>query len=291
MAPSFGAVNKPAVDLEANAEAWIREHVEPTGAAELVYERPWASVWQVPVAGGIVWFKVCAEVQAFEPRLTAELAARHPTLLPEVLGHDEERSWLLLADLGEPIGVSDITLGDYLELLPRYAELQLAETANAGDQLAHGVPDLRPTQLPDRFDALVAGELPLPADEAKLLKDFAPRFRELCAELDAFGVPAAIQHDDLHGNNLYAHAGGTRILDWGDSSVAHPFFCFTQIFRHVDPSWQRLLRAAYFEPWGDAAACADLAIQLSWFAYVIRGLGAHDPAGFAAELREAIAAI
>lgn len=273
------------------ADAWIREHVAPTGRPELVHERPWASVWEVPVAGGIVWFKACGAVQAFEPRLTAGLAARHPTLLPEVLAYDEERAWLLLGDLGSPYGVEHITLDHYLELLPRYAELQRAEAAHAEDQLAHGVPDRRPVRLPDDYEALVAGELPLPPDEVALLRDFAPRLRELCAELDAFGVPAAVQHDDLHGNNLYPHTGGTRILDWGDSSVAHPFFLFPQIFRHVDPSWQEPLRAAYFEPWGDAAACAGLAIQLSWFAYVVGGWGANDPAGFASELREAIAAI
>jgi hypothetical protein len=283
------------------AEAWIREHVEPAGEPELVHERPWASVWQVPVAGGIVWFKACEAVQAFEPRLTAELATRHPSLLPDVLAYDEERAWLLLGDLGTPIHVDHITLDDYVELLPRYAELQRTEAAHAETQLAHGVPDLRPERLPDRFDALVAAELPLPDAEAKLLRDFAPRFRELCAELGAYGVPAAIQHDDLHGNNLYAHAGGTRILDWGDSSVAHPFFLFPQIFRHVDPSWQRRLRDAYLEPWGDDAACADLAIRVSWFAYAIASLRQRDhhaPADrpefdkwFAGELREAIAEI
>ena len=270
---------------------WIREHVEPTGEPKLVHDRPWAAVWQVPVAGGVVWFKACASTRAFEARLTAELAARHPALLPDVLAHDEERACLLLGDLGTPIGVADITLDDYLELLPRYAELQIAEAAHADDQLAHGVPDLRPAQLPDRFDELVAGDLPLPPEETLLLRDFAPRFRELCADLDGFGVPAAIQHDDLHGNNLYPHAGGTRILDWGDSSVAHPFFLFPQIYRHVDPAWHDRLRDAYVEPWGDAGACVDLATRLSWFAYVLAGGGAFDPAGYAAELHEAIAAI
>jgi hypothetical protein len=60
------------------AEDWIRTHVEPIGAIETAHERPWATVLRVPLADGVAWFKACAPVQAFEPRLTAELFARYP---------------------------------------------------------------------------------------------------------------------------------------------------------------------------------------------------------------------
>src|SRR5436305_9765787 len=89
---------------EEEAEAWIRAHVEPAGAIELVHVRPWGTVRRVPIASGVAWFKACAPVQAFEPRLTAALAARRPDRLPEVLAHDETRAWLLLGDAGERLG-------------------------------------------------------------------------------------------------------------------------------------------------------------------------------------------
>lgn len=270
---------------------WIREHVEPTGAAELTHERPWASVWRVPTADGPVWFKACAPVQDFEPRLTAELAQRHPTLLPEVIAHDEERAWLLLGDLGSPFFVDGITLDAYVELLPRYAELQIAEIPYADDHLAHGLRDRRMAWLPDAYDMLTDADLPLEGHEVARLRAFAPRFRELCAELDAYGVPPSVQHDDLHGNNLYPNAGGVRILDWGDSSIAHPFFSFTQAFRHTPSEWHARMRDAYLPPWGEHAACADLAIRLSWFAYVAGDGITDDPDVFAVELREALAQI
>ena len=208
-------------------------------------------------------------MQAFEPRLTAALASRHPTLLPEVLAHDDERAWLLLGDLGAPHGIDGMTLDAYLELLPRYAELQQAEVPYADDHLAHGVADLRPAHLPGRYPALLASSLPLEQHEIDRLRRFEPRFRELCAEVDATGVPATIQHDDLHGNNLYPDAHGTRILDWGDSSISHPFFSLVQAFRHSPAEWHASMRAAYLEPWGADAAGSDLAIGLSWFAYAI----------------------
>ena len=85
------------------AEDWIRSHVEPVGAIETAHERPWATVLRVPLADSVAWFKACAPVQAFEPRLTAGLFARWPDRVAEVLGHDEERAWLLLADAGTPI--------------------------------------------------------------------------------------------------------------------------------------------------------------------------------------------
>ena len=84
----------------AAAEDWIRAHVEPVGEIETEHVRPWATVLRVPLADGVAWFKACAPVQAFEPRLTAELFTRWPDRVGEVLGHDEERAWLLLADGG-----------------------------------------------------------------------------------------------------------------------------------------------------------------------------------------------
>jgi aminoglycoside phosphotransferase (APT) family kinase protein len=58
----------------------IRAHAEPVDAIEIVHERPWATVLRVPLAAGIAWFKACAPLQAFEPRLTT-LPARYDELL------------------------------------------------------------------------------------------------------------------------------------------------------------------------------------------------------------------
>jgi hypothetical protein len=142
-------------------DEWIRAHVQPVGTIEMVHERPWATVLRVPVAGDIVWFKACAAVQAFEPRLTAELFARWPDRVAEVLGYDEERHWLLLADAGRPVGRSGNFPQTWLVALPLYAELQPGETAYALAHLAYGVPDLALATLPARYDELLRLDLPL----------------------------------------------------------------------------------------------------------------------------------
>jgi hypothetical protein len=258
------------------AEAWIRAHVNPAGAIETAHQRPWATVLRVPLADGVAWFKACRPVQAFEPRLSAALFARWPDRVAEVLGHDQERGWLLLADAGTPVGVVGNPPEAWLAALPLYAELQRGEAANARDHLAHGVPDLRMATLPARYEELLRRDLPLARDELGRLRGFAPRFAALCAELAAHQVPETVQHDDLHMANLYAQGERLRLLDWGDASISHPFASLVVTFRFLeernrlppgDP-WFARLRDAYLEPWGGGLADAfALAIRVGAFAH------------------------
>jgi hypothetical protein len=260
----------------AAAEDWIRAYVEPVGVIETVHERPWATVLRVPLADGVAWFKACAPVQAFEPRLTAELFSRWPDRVAEVLGFDEERAWLLLADAGTPIGAFGNPPEAWLDALPLYAELQRGEAAYGHGHLTHRVPDLRLATLPARYEDLLEHDLPLESDQIRLLRAFAPRFARLCDELAAYDLPATVQHDDLHMANLYAKGERLRLLDWGDASISHPFASLVVTFRFLeevtklrpaDP-WFARLRDAYLEPWGRGLTGAfALAIRVGTFAH------------------------
>jgi hypothetical protein len=273
-------------------------------------EKPWATVLRVPLAGGTAWFKECAQVQAFEPALTARLSSRWPGRVAEVLAHDPERAWLLMADAGELASSSADSLRAWTDVLPRYAELQRGEAARASQHLLAGVPDLRLATWARRYEDLAARQLPLTEAEISRLRRLGPRFAELCAQLDAAGIPASIQHDDLHPGSLYARAGRLRILDWGDASVSHPFaslvvtFRFLEEFSHVppgDPAYDRL-RDAYLEPWGRGwTDTFDAAVRAGAFAHAIAkarqrdALPAHYRPGFdqdfAVVLRRALALI
>ena len=291
-------------------EEWTQLHVEAAGPLELVHDRPWATVLRVPLARGVAWFKACAPVQAFEPRLTAELFARWPNLVAEVLAYDEERAWLLLADAGRPIGASGKNPPEaWLAALPLYAELQKAEAAHAQEHLQHGVPDRRVERLPALLeDELLPLDLPLERDEILRLRQFAPRFAELCRELANYGVPPTIQHDDLHHGNLYVRDGRARVLDWGDASIGHPFASLVVTFRFLeertpltpDDPWFARLRDAYLEPWGDDLGAAfPLAFRVGTFARSIAYVGIlatmppedlpHFDSDFSTVLRRALA--
>ena len=260
----------------AAAEDWIRAHIQTVGAIEIAHERPWSTVLRVPISDSVAWFKACAPIQAFEPALTAALYARWPDRVPEVLAHDVDRAWMLLADAGTPLSESGNPPDAWLVALPLYTELQRGEIAHAAEHLASGVPDLRLPALPARYEELMAQDLPLAEGEIDRLKGLAPRFAALCDQLAAYGLPDTIQHDDLHMKNVYAHGNRLRLLDWGDSSVSQPFASLVVTFRFLeevtglppDDPWFARLRDAYMEPWGRELATAfPLALRVGTVAH------------------------
>jgi aminoglycoside phosphotransferase (APT) family kinase protein len=139
--------------------------------------------------------------------------------------------------------------------------------------------------LPERYDDFLQHEIPLEPEEIRQLREFAPRLAELCEELAAHGIPETIQHDDLHLTNLYVQGDALRVLDWGDSSIAHPFFSLFETFRFLegvnglapgDP-WFPRLRDAYLEPWGtDLVETFDLALRVGAFAHAIAWMRQRD---------------
>lgn len=236
----------------------------------LVSDEAWAKVYRVPHG----WLKVCAPVQAFEPRLSASLSERWPDRVAEVLDH-EDGAWLLLADAGTPIG----TLESWERVLPLYAELQRGEIARVPEHLESGLPDLRIEVLPTRYEQMVARtDLPLEPEALDRLRRFAPRYTELCVELASRGIADSIQHDDLHMTNVYERDRTLRVLDWGDSSVSHPFMSLFETFRHLEArDWHPRLRDAYLEPWGaDLLDTFDLALRVGTIAHSVAWLRQYD---------------
>jgi hypothetical protein len=264
-------------DREA-AERWICGFVHPTGAIEISRERPWSTVLRVPLAGRSAWFKACGPRQGFEPRLSAELFHRWPDRVAEVIAYDEPRRWLLVADAGVPIGELGNPPEAWVDVLPLYAEIQRGETAYANEHIAHGVPSLTLPTLPTRYGELVDRELPLQSDELAELRAFSSCFEQLCGELAAVELPPTVQHDDLHMGSVCRLDKRFRVLDWGDSSVSHPFFSLVVTFRFLEertglqPHDRRFarLRDAYLEPWGnDQDELFDLALRIGRFAHAI----------------------
>jgi hypothetical protein len=86
--------------------------------------------------------------------------------------------------------------------------------------------------------------------------------------------------------NLYEQGDRLRVLDWGDSSIAHPFFSLFETFRFLegvtklppgDP-WFARLRDAYLEPWGGTGLIPtfDLALRVGAFAHSIAWMRQRD---------------
>jgi hypothetical protein len=274
------------LDLDA-VRAWIARIVGSAFTLELKKERAWATTLRVAVGDEVAWFKACQPVQAFEPRLTAQLALRWPDRLPLVLGVDELRAWLLTADAGVPVGALGNPPEAWLRALPRYAEVQVGELAHRDEHLAHGVPGLRLDDLPARYEGFLSRDLPLRPAALAVLRGFRPRLGRLVGELAAAGIGESIQHDDLHLNSLCVRGEELRVIDWGDTSIAHPFFSLVTTFWFLerqnglapaDP-WFDRLRAAYLEPWNGGSERLEalrLAERVGLVAHAIAWLRHRD---------------
>jgi Ser/Thr protein kinase RdoA (MazF antagonist) len=106
-------------------------------------------------------------------------------------------------------------------MLHAYAELQRGAAAHVDGLLATGAYDNRPERVVERARALMHY---LPAELAAELEVRLPDVAKRLDRLAASHLPATIDHADLHDANVFSSEGHVRIIDWGDSAVAHPFF-------------------------------------------------------------------
>ena len=247
---------------------WIRLQLErvgleAAGKIEQLHVRPWSTVLRAPTSSGPVWFKANAPALAHEAAVVEILAGRRPDLLPELLATDLERGWMLQANGG-------IRLREVLEenrnyevweqILPLYAELQIAVAADQERLLAAGAPDRRLTMLAGQFEELLGEKEALASlteNELDRLHKLIPRIAADCGELEAYALPQTIQHDDLHDGQVFVRDGRYLFFDWGDACVSHPFFTLVVTLavlahrlelEHGAPELDRF-RDAYLEPW------------------------------------------
>ena len=220
---------------------------------ELVSDTPWSTVWR---SDGGLWRKKCKLHWRFEPQLTASLASRWPDRVAEVVEHGDD--WMVTRDAGTQIAEEDPL---WVDAIRRYVELQRGEAAHAAEHVAAGVPDRRLASLPEWYARLVDDV----ADER--LRRFAPRFEELCTELASHGIPETIQHDDLHQYNVYVRDGLTRLIDWGDSCVSHPYFSLVATLRHVPDNG---ISHAFLDAWDGDAETLALALRVGRVAHAFK---------------------
>jgi hypothetical protein len=267
----------------ASALAWIHDTLgalgrSPTGEPEQVHRRAWSTVFRCPTAEGVVWFKAMARGTAYELPLLTALADWYPDRVLVPLATEPDRGWLLLPDGGTTLRNAQHGHTDeahWAEILADHAQFQRDTAAHVDELVALGVPDLRPDRLPAVRAALLADESwlrlgrddGLTAPQLAALRADADRYAGWCAALADIGIPPALNHDDLHDNNLFVQPGGHyRIFDWGDAVVAHPFAVLLVALRvvgqlhHLAEGAPELLRLrdAYLEPWTAEHDRADL---------------------------------
>ena len=269
-------------DWLAGVKLWIHARLQELGVTaageiEQPHVRWWSTVMRVPTSAGDLWFKANAPPHVFEAALLAILERVRPGRVPELVAYDAGTGRLLMRDGGTRLrelveSVAD--LDRWEELLPEYAELQIALAPHLAELLAAGVPDERLAVLPehlerlldDREACMVGRDGGLTEDEYERLGVLVPTYAESCRRLAAFGIPETLQHDDLHDGNVFVRDGRYLFFDWGDSCVSHPFHTLVVTLRAIahrlelrpgGPELHRL-RDAYLEPFSSHGSREEL---------------------------------
>jgi hypothetical protein len=299
-APEPVAGRPPWQDPEwlAAAEEWIdvecgRASLTRVGPA-LGRGRPYSVVARVPTDAGTVWFKAHPPAGRFEPALLAALAQWYPERFAAPIAVDLERAWSLTCDGGPTLREQPSAPGSAVKsagsapmaeawpvVLAGYARLQIDLAGRVDELLAMGLADLRPVSVPGQFEELLGGRdfeqaLNAPGGISRgqhaALRSLTPQLREWCAELEDLGIPASVDHADVHPGNIFA-ASGTP-FDWGDAAVAHPFSSLLVALRTTaeqagvparSPRQARLTES-YLRPWLDAGygrAAVDRSLELA----------------------------
>lgn len=271
MPASLLAVQSPGWRRE--LRGWIDDRLADAGLRRrgplrLVHDRPWSTVFRLATERGALYCKVTAPSLTNDAAVTAWLSVRFPELVLRPLAVDAKRRWMLLPHGGRRLrSAGRHGLRSWEELLPRYAEMQRTLVGSEADLLALGVMDRRPARLA----AQVGGSLDaFPAQRTAVHRRLA-EIERAAAEAEGTGIGTSLQHDDLHAANVFAGPEGTRIFDWGDAAVSHPFATLPLTLASaarmagLEPSAPSILRLrdAYLEPWTAERPLAELLAALA----------------------------
>lgn len=274
---------------------WISAQLDQHGLkalrpVELVHKRLWSALAKLETSEGLLYFKALAPDSHFEVPLSRALSEWQPANSLRLLASDSQKGWMLSWDAGQTlrsITRSPEQLPHWYTLLPRYAEFQIELAPKSEQMLAWGVPDRRLASLPalyqellsDKELMLIGHEDGLSEQEYHKLQAGLEEFSQLCAQLDSYGLPVTLVHEELHENNVLFDGERHTFMDWSDASVGHPFFTLivtlraTAYWLKIDPNGPELarMRDVYLEPFTRFASraqldqAAKLAIRLGMF--------------------------
>ncbi len=258
------------------AEAWIQERLEAQGIAltsrpEQVTSRFVGRVLRASTSVGHVYFKAIPQIWCREVAISLELSAWQPQHIPAPLAADLSRGWMLTREVQGPTLTEVTDLDTWEEAVRVYARLQKASVSRIADGSLASLFDWRPETIVAEIDRMM-GELdwlqigysdPLSDSEADALRRGVPQLKDMCLQVAGHGVPAALEHQDLHPGNVRIVDGAPVYLDWAWSSVTHPFLSLSLLIPpervpSALPSARGILLSAYLEEWQEYGKASDL---------------------------------
>jgi hypothetical protein len=219
----------PTEEFREELRAWCASVVGPVVRMDQHKLRGWATVWRVETAEGAWFAKQNCPGQQVEVALMDELSRLAPDrVVPVTAARD---GFLLTPDQG-PVFAE--TAGEDLESWVRLARdaalLQRELTPHHERLLATGLTELTPEQAPgyvatrvDQYAVLDANDpRRLEPEVAARLRAYLPVVRRWADQVAALDLPLTLNHNDLHGNNVFDVGGRLRFFDFGDSLLTEP---------------------------------------------------------------------
>ena len=230
-----------------------------------------------------------ASETGLEAALTAQLAAQHPDLLPNVIAWDEKRGLLVTQDCGPRLSETP-ELELWREAVTKLAHLQRRTDAAILQELGCPVRDF--TALADRAEGFLHAtdtlrRWGLTEAQTSRLQEQSPRIRNAHNRVSALNLPLLPAHGDAHPMNALV---GCNVVwfDLSEACVAHPLLDLgwflawlslparrTLLLHQTHPDaapklWQTYLRAS------DLPDAADLLNDVMVLAPIHRALVYHE---------------
>jgi len=196
------------------------------------------TVLKVASSIGDLYFKASYDRAPSEVSLLRFLASRWPANVTEILAWDERSNWMLMSDAssGEsrfPPPESFVRAAEALakiqvESIPERMVLESlgCEVLNVEGLREFLASDLSISAMP----ILRAGGLA--EDKEADLQILGPRLVELCDRLASYCIPDTLIHPDFRQDNCFVSRHATRIIDWENACIGHPFFSLFDITRY-----------------------------------------------------------
>lgn len=250
----------------ARASTWMVEQMAAVGRPATGAPRQhqlWglSVVLRAPSADGDAFFKCTADLYRREAAVTRGLARLMPDVMPEMIAVDEAQGWMLMRDLGTPeLGEQEESL--WSRGVVAHAGIQRSMLSRTRELVRLGLPVRSLAGLAALVEEMSEDTALLermPPEMCKRWLATSPALVESCLRLDAIGPGPSLVHGDFHPWNVVYGPETTRVFDWSDAAVSHPFVDLaTYVFRTRDISVRRGLVDAYVAAWSTGGSDESL---------------------------------
>jgi hypothetical protein len=235
----------------ARSVAWALQRLGRADAVA-VQQRTWnlSAIWRLDAGGEpAAWLKQVPSMFAHEAAVLPLVDGFTPGLVPRLLAAGDAGRMLLAHVPGEDrYGAS---AGFCAAVARDFHPVQTYFADRVGDLLAAGVPDRRSGA--DRFARVAAPFLDRIDGLGELMDELPGRL----VAIDMCGLPDTLVHGDLHPGNVRSEGAVRVIMDWGDSTVAHPGYDILRLTEGLPAGEAAELVAAWAARWREAVPGSD----------------------------------